>query len=196
MAPKVPLLGLWKVVQFWQEWHSEFKCFCLRGKRDVCQEHLPKEGGTPLEKATESLMCHSLSHSQRTRRLGESESIVLAERHRKRIGKRERWRMLQLVLVATTLIFVLRVWHPVQRSICGLHESVFLVQQWLCPLQVDKWFGLEHTQTLLVPLIVNVHPVLQLWTGLDRASRAGQLQIDGVHAAFLGQARVFGQGRE
>lgn len=64
-------------------------------------------------------------------------------------------------------LYTLRVWHPSHWSICRLHESVLLLQQWLISLQVDQRLGLEHRQTLLVPLIVNIDPVLKLRAGFS-----------------------------
>lgn len=64
-------------------------------------------------------------------------------------------------------LHTLRVWHTSHWSICGLHESVLLIQQWLVSLQVDQRLGLEHSQTLLVPFIVNIDPVLQLRAGFS-----------------------------
>lgn len=83
---------------------------------------------------------------------------MLAERDKERDGEREAASAGDGSHAAA--LYTLRVWHVSHWSICRLHESVLLIQQWLISLQVDQRLGLKHSQTLLVPLIINIDPVL------------------------------------
>lgn len=54
---------------------------------------------------------------------------------------------------------------------------------------------MQPNSALLVPLVVDVDPVLQLRAGLGGTGWAGRFQVDGVQA-LLGQAGVLGQRGE
>lgn len=72
MAPKVPLPGLWKVVQFWQEGHTLFKCFAKRDRENMCQHFFTMKLGNPLwrrQLRAKSFMSLS-EHFLRARSLG------------------------------------------------------------------------------------------------------------------------------
>lgn len=81
------------------------------------------------------------------------------------------------------------------RSVYLLHHPVLLLQKMLVSLQVDEGLGVQPHPALLVPLVVDVEPVLQLGAGFGGACGAGRFKVDGVQA-FLGEAGVLGQRGE
>lgn len=65
----------------------------------------------------------------------------------------------------------------------------------LVALQMDEGLGVQPDPALLVPLVVDVDPVLQLGAGFGGTCRAGRFQVDWVQA-LLGETGVLGQGGE
>lgn len=60
---------------------------------------------------------------------------------------------------------------------------------------MDERLGVQPNSALLVPLVVDVDPVLQLGAGFGGTCRAGRLKVDRVQA-LLGETGVLGQRRE
>lgn len=60
---------------------------------------------------------------------------------------------------------------------------------------MDEGLGVQPNSALLVPLVVDVDPVLQLRTGFGGTRRAGWFQVDRVQA-LLGETGVLGQRGE
>lgn len=60
---------------------------------------------------------------------------------------------------------------------------------------MDEGLGVEPGPPLLVSLVVDVDPVLQLGAGLGGARGTGQFEVDRVQA-LLSETRVLGQGGE
>lgn len=60
---------------------------------------------------------------------------------------------------------------------------------------MNNRLGVEPNSALLVPLVVDVDPVLQLRAGFGGACRAGQFEVDRVQA-LLGETRVLRQRGE
>lgn len=60
---------------------------------------------------------------------------------------------------------------------------------------MDERLGVEPDSALLIPLVVDVDPVLQLWAGFGGARRAGWLKVDRVQP-LLGETGFLRQRRE
>lgn len=60
---------------------------------------------------------------------------------------------------------------------------------------MDERLRVEPDSAFLIPLVVDVDPVLQLGAGFDGACRAGRFQVDGVQA-LLGETGFLGQRRK
>lgn len=80
-------------------------------------------------------------------------------------------------------------------SVDWLHHPVFLLEKSLFALQMNEGLGVQPNPALLVPLVVDVDPVLELRAGFSRTCWAGWFQVDRVQA-LLGEARVLGQRGE